>query len=78
VRTYERGVEDETLSCGTGIIASAICAAISSKSDKNSYTIYTRGGTLHITFRKSGNEHFDDIILEGPVGLVFEGNINIE
>ncbi len=78
VRTYERGVEDETLSCGTGIIASAICAAISSKSDKNSYTIYTRGGTLQITFRKSGNEHFDDIILEGPVGFVFEGNINIE
>jgi diaminopimelate epimerase len=78
VRTYERGVEDETLSCGTGMVASAICAAINSKSDKNSYTIYTRGGILHISFTKSGNEYFDNIILEGPVGFVFEGKIEID
>jgi diaminopimelate epimerase len=78
VRTYERGVEDETLSCGTGMVASAICAAINSKSDKNSYTIYTRGGILHISFKKSGKEYFDNIILEGPVGFVFEGKVKIE
>jgi diaminopimelate epimerase len=78
VRTYERGVEDETLSCGTGMVASAICAAINSKSDKNSFTVYTRGGMLHISFRKSGNEYFDNIILEGPVGFVFEGKVRID
>jgi len=78
VRTYERGVEDETLSCGTGIISSAICAAILSKSDKNSYTIYTRGGKLQISFRKVSNDHFENIILAGPVGFVFEGSIKID
>ena len=78
VRTYERGVEDETLSCGTGMVASAICAAMRSKTDKNSYPIFTRGGNLHIYFRRSGNQHFEDIILEGPANFVFEGNIKIE
>jgi diaminopimelate epimerase len=78
VRTYERGVEDETLSCGTGMVASAICAAIKSKTDKNSLRIYTRGGNLNISFRKSGNQHFEDIILEGPASYIFEGNIKID
>jgi diaminopimelate epimerase len=77
VRTYERGVEDETLSCGTGMVASAICAAIDSKSDKNSYGIYPRGGTLRISFTRNGKDHFDNIILEGPVGFVFEGEVEI-
>jgi diaminopimelate epimerase len=78
VRTYERGVEDETLSCGTGMVASAICAAIDSKSDKNSYAIYTRGGTVKIFFQRNGADNFDNIILEGPVGFVFEGKIKID
>jgi diaminopimelate epimerase len=78
VRTYERGVEDETLSCGTGMVASAICAALKNDSDKNSYSIYTRGGKLKISFRKSGKQRFDDIILEGPANFVFEGNIKID
>jgi len=77
VRTYERGVEDETLSCGTGMVASAICAAIDSKSDKKSYNIYTRGGTLRIYFTRTGKDQFDNIILEGPAGFVFEGEIEI-
>jgi diaminopimelate epimerase len=77
VRTYERGVEDETLSCGTGIVASAICAAIDSKSDKNSYTIYTRGGILQVSFTRTGKNRYENIILEGPVGFVFEGKIEI-
>lgn len=78
VRTYERGVENETLSCGTGMVASAICAALRSQTDKNSFSIYTRGGNLKISFRKSGKQRFEDIILEGPADLVFEGNIKIE
>ncbi len=78
VRTYERGVEDETLSCGTGMVASAICAAIENISDKSSYTIYTRGGTLQISFKRTGTDNFNNIILEGPVGFVFEGEVKIE
>jgi diaminopimelate epimerase len=78
VRTYERGVENETLSCGTGIVASAICAAINSKSDKNSYTIYTRGGILQVSFTRTGENRYEKIILEGPVGFVFEGNVEID
>ena len=77
VRTYERGVEDETLSCGTGNIASAICAAIHTKSDNNRYTVYTRGGILHVSFDRTGEEQFDNIILEGPVKFVFEGDVEI-
>lgn len=78
VRTYERGVEDETLSCGTGMVASAICAATRSKTDKKSFAVYTQGGKLRIYFHRSGNQHFEDIILEGPANFVFEGNIKIE
>jgi len=78
VRTYERGVEDETLSCGTGMVASAICAAIKSKTDKNSFIIYTRGGKLLISFQRSGKQLFENIILEGPASFVFEGNIKID
>jgi diaminopimelate epimerase len=78
VRTYERGVEDETLSCGTGMVASAICTAIRNKTDKNSFSIYTRGGKLHISFTRSGKQRFGNIILEGPASFVFEGNIKID
>lgn len=77
VRTYERGVEDETLSCGTGNIASAICAAIQTKSDNHSYIVYTRGGILLVSFNRTGEEHFDNITLEGPVKFVFEGDVEV-
>jgi diaminopimelate epimerase len=77
VRTYERGVEDETLSCGTGNIACAICAAIQTRSDKHSYTVYTRGGILRVSFDRSGEERFENITLEGPVKFVFEGDVEI-
>lgn len=76
VRTYERGVEGETLSCGTGVTASAISAAIHLKSDKNSYHIRTHGGDLKVSFT---NRHtlFEDVWLEGPANFVFEGKIKI-
>ncbi len=77
VRTYERGVENETLSCGTGIVASAICSAFRTGTDKNSFPVRTKGGDLSVRFSRKGDTHFDDIRLEGPAGFVFEGKINI-
>ncbi|MBW1700054.1 MAG: diaminopimelate epimerase [Deltaproteobacteria bacterium] len=76
VRTYERGVEDETYSCGTGIVASALATALKTGADVDSYEIKTRGGELKVYFNKQG-EAFRDIWLEGPVVCVFNGEIGI-
>lgn len=77
VRTYERGVEDETLSCGTGVVASAICAALKMESDKNSFHVSTRGGDLKVSFTRKDKTKFENIFLEGPVAFVYEGKIEI-
>lgn len=77
VRTYERGVENETLSCGTGVTASAICASLYSKSDKNSYDILTKGGNLNVSFKKIDKNNYKNIWLTGPAVFVFEGEIEI-
>ena len=74
VRSYERGVEDETLSCGTGVTASALAFAIKYPSNNTSANILTKGGNLKVYYKQSGNA-FSDIWLEGPVGFVFEGEI---
>ena len=76
VRTYERGVENETFSCGTGVVASAICAALYDKTDKTAYRIRTLGGELSVSFRQTGPDTFDDIILEGPATHVFNGTLS--
>ena len=77
VRTYERGVENETLSCGTGVVASAICSTLESKTDKSSIIILTRGGKLKVCFDKINNNSFENIWLQGPIRHVFEGKIEI-
>ncbi len=75
VRTYERGVEDETYSCGTGVTAAALVAAISGKStSSNSCAIQTLGGRLRVNFNRISPRHFTDIWLEGPATFVFEGD----
>lgn len=74
MRTYERGVEAETLSCGTGSTAAAIAYAIRNNSDKGPVAVETPGGKLFIDFRKKGQK-FTDIWIEGPAIFVFEGNI---
>lgn len=78
VRTYERGVENETLSCGTGVTASAIAANLLnliSQQDKFC-KIKTLGGDLTVYFEKSGNI-FINIWLEGPATFIFQGMINV-
>lgn len=77
VRTYERGVEDETLSCGTGVIASAITWALAQKfaDGKHCVNVYTKGGNLKVEFDKNAN-FFSNIYLIGNAVHVFEGKIS--
>lgn len=78
VRTFERGVENETLSCGTGVTASAIVHTIHQNYPDGTYQVQvnTMGGTFIITLTKEGT-HFSNIILQGPTKLVYEGDIEI-
>ena len=72
VRTYERGVENETLACGTGVTASAIISA-AVKNFKSPVVCLTKGGDkLKVYFKKSGDD-FTDVYLEGGAQEVFSG-----
>jgi diaminopimelate epimerase len=76
IRTYERGVEDETLACGTGAVASAIIAAESEKM-ASPIIVETRGGEkLRVHFDIQDGA-FTDVYLEGKARLVFGGTLNI-
>ena len=75
VRTYERGVENETLSCGTGVTASALAHSL--KGHASPVTVDTPGGTLAVSFMKNDNGGFNTITLIGPAEKVFEGSIEI-
>lgn len=75
VRTYERGVEDETYSCGTGVTASALVGAKSNGPGK--VDVRTLGGRLQVEFTKVSDQAYDDIWLCGPATFVFKGEIDI-
>ena len=77
VRTYERGVEDETLSCGTGITASAIAYADKYKLNLSPITIQSKGGELKVFFEKTSQNTYSNIFLQGSFEKVFEGVITI-
>lgn len=76
IRTYERGVENETLACGTGSVAAAIAGFSENDNAVSPMVIQARGGVLKVHLKKEGRK-FTDIWLEGPATQVFTGQINI-
>ena len=74
-RTYERGVEDETLACGTGVVASAIISHIVHGVSEPVNVITRSKDVLKVYFKKEHNR-FHDVYLEGGAHIVFEGGIN--
>jgi len=74
VRTYERGVEDETLACGTGAVASAIAASECMNAGSPPLCVDMPGGTLWVDFTKRGSR-FEAVSLKGPVQWVFQGEM---
>ncbi len=74
IRTYERGVEDETLACGTGAAASAIVMAHKMKMDSPISVLTRSGGYLNIFFREKEGQYYD-IYLEGDARIIYRGQL---
>lgn len=76
VRTYERGVEAETYSCGTGVTAAAIIAA-HNELGFNHIDVKTKGGKLYVEYERMNHDHFEDVWLSGPADFVFKAVITV-
>lgn len=74
IRTYERGVEDETLSCGTGATAAAIAMNATGNTIANTIEILVEGGKLEVTFERK-DDKFTQVYLKGPAVFVYKGTI---
>lgn len=77
IRTYERGVEDETLACGTGMVACALLHHLLTGAPSPVKVDVAGGDTLEIGFTPLGDQAFTDVTLAGPADFVFEGDIEI-
>lgn len=79
VATYERGVEDETLSCGTGVTAAALAyAQKKGLYGKQEIRIHTKGGKLKVAFERTGEDDYVNIFLIGPAIHVYDGEIELK
>lgn len=76
VRTFEKGVEEETLACGTGAMASALVARLQGKVHTETVDVHMPGGTLSVGFRLDG-EAVSDLYLEGPAEAVYRGTVEV-
>lgn len=76
VRTYEKGVENETLACGTGVTAVAIAMHKTNKTESNSINLPVEGGNLEVSFTEK-NGLYTNVFLTGPAQLVFSGKIEV-
>ena len=76
VRTYERGVENETLACGTGVTAVAVAMHKIKKTSKNSIDLEVKGGKLNVSFKEEGG-FYKNVFLTGQANFVFKGAIDI-
>ncbi|QVY65723.1 diaminopimelate epimerase [Polaribacter sp. Q13] len=75
VRTYEKGVEDETLACGTGVTAVAIAMHKTGKTTSNLISLPVEGGNLEVSFSEE-NGIYTNVYLKGPATFVFKGEIS--
>ena len=73
-RTFERGVENETLSCGTGVVAVALYVFKKKKISDKKIIVSTKGGSLSVSFKNDGNS-FREIWLKGDINKIFDGLI---
>lgn len=78
IRTYERGVENETLACGTGVVAAAVAGSLRSGSNLNTWSVHARGGDLSVEFSHSlDSDQYKNVSLQGPVKRVFDGHVRL-
>jgi diaminopimelate epimerase len=76
VRTYEKGVENETLACGTGVTAVAIAMHKTKKTTGNLIYLPVKGGVLEVSFTEE-NGIYKNVFLKGPATFVFKGNVSV-
>jgi diaminopimelate epimerase len=76
IRTYERGVEDETLACGTGVVASALIFAATNNVPGPIRVLVKGGDELQVGFEREG-DRFTNVTLTGPADFVFEGTVEL-
>jgi diaminopimelate epimerase len=76
IRTYERGVEDETLACGTGVVASALIFAVTNNAPGPIRVLVKGGDEMQVGFEREGNR-FTNVTLTGPADFVFEGTVEL-
>lgn len=77
IRTYERGVEDETMACGTGVVAAAIANAFHHNDYSGECIVHAMGGDLKVEYKRDGAQNFTDVLLIGPAEEVFSGEIEL-